>query len=144
MSIQFLDMRMSQDSTMDTPPVSLARNGYVFGNIGLQTAGLAPGNAALVRVTLSAYVRLTVYPSVIVSNDITFGIYRNNSLIFSTVYPGDITELNNIYKLVNITAVDYPPAADVLAGQIQYTAVVSAIRNADLGARSFSGIAVAG
>ncbi|WP_405176380.1 hypothetical protein MHI27_12115 [Paenibacillus sp. FSL H8-0261] len=48
------------------------------------------------------------------------------------------------YEMVGITAVDFPPASDVLVGQIQYTIIASAIRTATLGARSFSGIAVAG
>lgn len=144
MAIQLLDMRIAGDSAADTPEVGLVRSSYIFGNIGLQTTSVAPGNAGLVRVTLQAYVRLSIFPSLIVNNDITFGIYRNGTLIFRTVYPGNLNELNTIYEMVHITAVDFPPAADVLAGQITYSIMAGAIRNAALGARTFSGIAVAG
>ncbi|GGG13914.1 hypothetical protein GCM10010912_67910 [Paenibacillus albidus] len=144
MSIQFLDMRISQDSVVDTPGINLVRSGAIFGDIGLQTSNVTPANASLVRVTLNAYVRLSVDVSVIVQNDVTFSIYRNNTLIFSTTYPGNINNTVTQYEMVGITAVDFPPASDVLTGQIQYTILASAIRTATLGARSFSGIAVAG
>ncbi|MFF2907660.1 hypothetical protein [Paenibacillus sp. NPDC057934] len=144
MSIQFLDMRISQDSTTDSPGVDLVRYSYMFGDIGLQTGSVTPGNENLVRVTLNAYARLSVLPSVIYPNDVTFNIYRNGTLIFSTVYPGSTSDTETKYEMVGITAVDFPPAADVLTGQIRYTITAGAIRNANLGARSFSGIAVAG
>ncbi|MBT2290731.1 hypothetical protein J7E73_16650 [Paenibacillus albidus] len=144
MSIQFLDMRISQDGTTDTPGVNLVRSSYIFGDIGLQTLNVTPANASLVRVTLNAYVRLSVDPSVIFQNDVTFSIYRNSVLIFSTTYPGNINNTVTQYEMVGITAVDFPPVGDVLMGQIQYTISASAIRTATLGARSFSGVAVAG
>jgi hypothetical protein len=144
MSIQFLDMRISQTSVVDTPGIDLVRSGVIFGDIGLQTSSVTPANANLVRVTLNAYVRLSVDVSVIVQNDVTFSIYRKNVLIFSTTYPGNINNTMTQYEMVGITAVDFPPASDVLVGQIQYTIIASAIRTATLGARSFSGIAVAG
>ena len=144
MGIQFLDMRISQGSTTDTSVISLVRSGAIFGDIGLQTVNVTPANAGLVRVTLNAYVRLSVDVSIIVQNDVTFNIYRNSTLIFSTTYPGNINNTDTQYELAGITAVDFPPASDVLTGQIQYTITASAIRTATLGARSFSGIAVAG
>lgn len=98
----------------------------------------------MVRVTLNAYVRLSVDVSVIVQNDVTFSIYRNNTLIFSTTYPGNINKQGTQYKMVGITAVDFPPASDVLYRPNSYTILASAIRTATLRARSFSGIAVAG
>ncbi|MEK4193316.1 hypothetical protein [Paenibacillus odorifer] len=144
MSIQFLDMRISQGSTMDAQNLNLVRSGAIFGDIGLQTVKVTPANAGLVRVTLNAFARLSVDVSIIVQNDVTFSIYRNNILIFSTTYPGNINNTTTQYEMVGITAVDYPPSTDLLTGQIQYTIVASAIRTASLGARSFSGIAVAG
>lgn len=90
MSIQFLDMRISQGSTVDTSVINLVRSGAIFGDIGLQTVNVTPANVNLVRVTLNAYVRRSVDVSVIVQNDVTFNIYRNNTLIFSTTYPGNI------------------------------------------------------
>ncbi|WP_340023987.1 hypothetical protein MHI24_02490 [Paenibacillus sp. FSL K6-1096] len=124
--------------------INLVRSGAVFGDIGLQTVNVTPANVGLVRVTLNAYVKLSVDVSAIVQNDVTFIVYRNSTLIFSTTYPGNINNTVPQYEMVGITAVDFPPAGDVLAGQIQYTIVASAIRTATLGARSFSGIAVAG
>ncbi|AIQ59084.1 hypothetical protein [Paenibacillus borealis] len=144
MSIQFLDMRISETSVMDTPGIALVRSSAIFGDIGLQTSSVTPENVNLVRVTLTAYARLSIDVSVIVQNDVTFSIYRNNTLIFSTTYPGNINNTATQYEMVGITAVDYPPANDVLSGQIQYIIIASAIRTATLGACSFSGIAVAG
>lgn len=40
MSIQFLDMRISQGSTMDAQNLNLVRSGAIFGDIGLQTVKL--------------------------------------------------------------------------------------------------------
>lgn len=144
MSIQFLDMRISGDSASDSTSVNLIRSSYTFGDISLQTGAVAPGNEGLVRVMLNAYVRLAIEPSIIVQNDITFIIYRNGIPIFSTTYPGSTSDIYTKYEMVGITAADFPPAADVLAGQIHYTIEAGAIRIATLGARSFSGIAVAG
>lgn len=118
MSIQFLDMRISQGSTMDAQSLNLVRSGAVFGDIGLQTVNVTPANAGLVRVTLNAFARLSVDVSIIVQNDVTFSIYRNNVLIFSTTYPGNINNTTTQYEMVGITAVDYPPSTDVLTGQI--------------------------
>lgn len=150
MSIQFLDMRIAQDSTQDTPGVELTSSSplpYTFGDIGLQTGSVLPGNAGLVRVTLNAFVRLTVASS---SNpaifpNATFTIYRSGVPIFSTVYPKpEDQQLVITYEMAGITAVDFPPAAEVLTGQLQYTISVVTNYGITLGARSFSGIAVAG
>ncbi|KWX79656.1 hypothetical protein AMQ84_05950 [Paenibacillus riograndensis] len=150
MGIQFLDMRISRDSAADQPGVSLSSSSfpYIFGDIGLQTGGIAPGNASLVRVTLNAYARLTMAissnPAIV--PDATFTIFRNSAQIFTTVYqkPASQAMTELTYEMAGITAVDFPPAADVLAGQIRYIISVTTNYGVTLGARSFSGIAVAG
>ncbi|WP_151735955.1 hypothetical protein [Paenibacillus tengchongensis] len=147
MAIQFLDMRIAQTSTSDLPGLPLAAGAapYTFGDIGLQTVQAAPGNTGLVRVTLNAFVRMAVGPSTgMGTDDVILSIYRNGTLIFASSYPGDLTAAGTAYELAGVTAVDYPPAAAVLGGQIQYTAVLTTFRNVTLGARSFSGFAVAG
>ncbi len=124
MSIQFLDMRISQDSVSDQPGVSLSSSSfpYIFGDIGLQTAGIASGNASLVRVTLNAYAHLTMTISAnpTIVPDVTFTIIRNSVPIFTTVYqkPASQSMTELTYEMAGITAVDFPPAADVLTGQI--------------------------
>lgn len=150
MSIQFLDMRISQDSTTDLPGVSLSSSsiGYTFGDIGLQTTGIASENVNLVRVTLNAYARITLAassnPSIV--PNVTFTIVRNNTTIFSTVYqkPASQSQTEETYEMGGLTAVDYPPAADVLTGQIRYQIYVTTNYGVTLGARCFSGTAVAG
>lgn len=147
MSIQFVDMRISQDSAMDTPELTLpaAATPYTFGDIGIQTTQVASGNEGLVRVTLNAYARIRLEAAIgTMTDDVAFNIFRNGTSIFSTVFPGSLSTTDPTYELGGITAVDFPPAADVLAGQIQYTAVVTTNRSVTLGARCFSGIAVAG
>lgn len=119
---------------------------YTFGDIGLQTAGVLPANADAVRVTLNAYVRLemSVSANPTITPNATITIRRNNTIIFTTVYQKAENETDITYELAGITAVDYPPAAAVLGGQIRYTISVSTNYGVTLGARSFSGIAVAG
>ncbi|WP_438491674.1 hypothetical protein [Paenibacillus sp. IHBB 3054] len=148
MSIQFLDMRIAQDSTSDTPALGLSSSSfpYTFGDIGLQTTSVSPENVGLVRVTLNAYARLTLSASsssTVVPNA-TFTILRNGTPIFSTVYQKPTTQFETIYEMSGLTAVDYPPAADVLSGQIRYTIYVVTNYGITLGARCFSGSAVAG
>lgn len=150
MSVQFLDMRISQDSTTDLPGVSLSSSSfaYVFGDIGLQTSNVTPENVNLVRVTLNAYARIQLAtssnPTIIPA--VTFTIKRNNTVIFSTVYqkPASQSQTEDTYEMGGLTAVDYPPAADVLTGQIRYLIYVTTNYGVTLGARSFSGTAVAG
>ncbi|MBT2288018.1 hypothetical protein J7E73_02505 [Paenibacillus albidus] len=150
MSIQFLDMRISQDSTSDLPGLALSSSSfpYTFGDIGLQTTNITPGNASLVRVSLYAYARLTMAasanPSII--PNVTFTIFRNQTPIFSTTYqkPESQSQSEITYEMAGLSAVDFPPQADVLAGQIRYIISVSTNYGVTLGARSFTGTAVAG
>ncbi|MWV42243.1 hypothetical protein GRF59_01250 [Paenibacillus sp. HJL G12] len=148
MSIQFIDMRISLDSQQDSPGVELTSSSqpYRFGDIGLQTAGVSPSNISLVRVTLNAYARLqmalTAAPSII--PNATFTIWRNGTLIFTTTYQKAASQTDMSYEMAAITAVDFPSAAEVQNGLIQYTISVTTNYGVTLGARSFSGIAVAG
>ncbi|WP_233183856.1 hypothetical protein [Paenibacillus sonchi] len=72
-------------------------------------------------------------------------IFRNSTQIFTTVYqkPASQAMTELTYEMAGITAVDFPPAADVLVGQIRYIISVTTNYGVTLGARSFSGIAVA-
>lgn len=148
MSIQFVDMRISLDSTQDTPGVEITSSSqpYVFGDIGLQTGGVLPANAGSVRVTLHAYARLqmgiTAAPTLV--PNATFMIFRNGNPIFTTTYQKAASQTDISYEMAAITAVDYPPAAEVLNGLIQYTISVTTNYDVTVGARSFSGIAAAG
>ncbi|WP_211746228.1 hypothetical protein [Paenibacillus sp. Marseille-Q4541] len=149
MSIQFLDMRISSDSVQDIPEVGLSSSSlfpYTFGDIGLQTANVSPDNVNLVRVTLNAYARLQMAPSSnpTITPNATFTIRRNGTEIFTTVYQKPVNQIDVTYEMAAITAVDFPPVEEVLAGQIQYTISVFTNYGISLGARSFSGIAVAG
>lgn len=148
MSVQFLDMRIALDSPQDLPGLELTSSSpaYKFGDIGLLTAHVSPGNAGLVRVSLNAYARLqlTFTPAPTIIPAATFFIYRNGTLIFSTTYQKAASQTDISYEMASITAVDFPPAADVLNGLIQYTIYVSTNYGITLGARSFSGMAVAG
>ncbi|MNN88406.1 hypothetical protein D3C81_2060880 [compost metagenome] len=97
------------------------------------------------RVTLNAYARLTIGgPSGPMTDDVTFIVSRNGTQIFSTTYPGTLTAADPNFELAGITVADFPPASAVLTGQIRYTIAVVTTRFVTLGARSFSGIAVAG
>ncbi|MEC0239042.1 hypothetical protein P4H66_04045 [Paenibacillus dokdonensis] len=148
MSIQFIDMRISLDSSQDTPGVEITSSSqpYVFGDIGLQTASVLPANAGSVRVTLNAYARLqmgiTAAPTLV--PNATFTIFRNGNPIFTTTYQKAVSQTEISYEMAAITAVDFPTASEVLYGLIHYTISVITNYNVTIGARSFSGIAAAG
>lgn len=149
MSIQFLDMRISSDSVQDVPEAELSSSSlfeYKFGDIGLQTSTVLPTNVNSVRVTLNAFARLVMAPSSnpTITPNATFIIRRNGVVIFTTVYQKPANQLESSYEMAAITAVDFPPADQVITGQIQYTISVVTNYGISLGGRSFSGIAVAG
>lgn len=143
MTIQFIDLRLSEQANSDAAavPIPATATPLVFGDIGIQTAGVLPANQGLVRVQLWGYVKVVGSPA---TNVNTISIFRNGALIFTTTI-GVAINLEN--EAFGFSAVDFPPIAAVQAGQIRYTAEISTpAPNAanTAGARNFSGMAAAG
>ncbi|WP_342561250.1 hypothetical protein NST84_16385 [Paenibacillus sp. FSL R7-0345] len=145
MTIQFVDLRISNQAASDATPavIPLAATPLVFGDIGIQTAGVLPANTGNVRVLLSGYVKTENNP---LFNQNTLRVRRNGTIIFTTTFGVAISRENEAF---GFTAVDNPPAVDVLAGQIQYTAEIFTLAAVtdpfnNVQARNFSGIASAG
>ncbi|AIQ18743.1 hypothetical protein NSS79_19015 [Paenibacillus sp. FSL L8-0436] len=145
MTIQFVDLRLSNQAASDATPVviPLAATPLVFGDIGIQTAGVLPENQSNVRVLLAGYVKTENNP---LFNTNTLRVRRNGTIIFTTTFGVAISRENEAF---GFSAVDVPPAAIVATGQIQYT--VEIFTNAaatdpfnNVQARNFSGIAAAG
>ncbi|MGF7048236.1 hypothetical protein J2T13_002743 [Paenibacillus sp. DS2015] len=145
MTIQFLDLRISNQASTDATPViiPLAATPHVFGDIGIQTAGVLPANQDNVRVLLSGYVKTENNP---LFNTNTINVRRNGTIIFTTTFGVAISRENEAF---GFSAVDVPPAADVATGQVQYTAEIytnaaSTDTFNNIQARNFSGVAGAG
>ncbi|AJS57363.1 hypothetical protein [Paenibacillus sp. IHBB 10380] len=145
MTIQFVDLRISNQASSDTTPViiPLAATPHVFGDIGIQTAGVLPENQSNVRVVLTGYVKTENNP---LFNTNTIRVRRDGTIIFTTNFGVAISRENEAF---GFSAVDFPPAVAVASGQIQYTAEI--FTNAattdqynNMQARNFSGIAGAG
>jgi hypothetical protein len=145
-TIQFVDLRISNQAASDTAfPViiPLAATPFVFGDIGIQTAGVLPANRGDVRVLLAGYVKTENNPQF---NTNTINVRRNGTIIFTTTFGVAISRENEAF---GFSAVDFPPVAVVTAGQIQYTAEIFTNAAAtdpfnNIQARNFSGIAGAG
>lgn len=145
MTIQFIDLRISNQAASDATPViiPLAATPFVFGDIGIQTAGVSPENQSNVRVLLSGFVKTENNP---LFNTNTINVRRNGTIIFTTTFGIAISREN---EMIGFDAVDFPPAADVAAGQIQYTCEIFTNAAAtdqfnNVQARNFSGVAAAG
>jgi hypothetical protein len=145
MTIQFVDLRISNQAASDTTPVTipLAATPFVFGDIGIQTAGVLPENQGNVRVLLSGFVKTENSP-LFTTN--TINVRRNGTVIFTTTF-GTAVDREN--EMIGFNAVDVPPAVDVATGQIQYTCEIftnAAVTNGNnnVQARNFSGTAAAG
>jgi hypothetical protein len=142
MTIQFLDLRVSQHSNTDavTTPIPVAP-GFTFGAIGIQTAGVSPENAADIRVLLNGYVK--VAGLTVVVETLTIRVFRDGTQIFTTSY-GPVASLTQ--ETWGFSAVDFHPPAPP-SGQIAYTATIEtnlAASTATIGAANFSGTAAAG
>ncbi len=144
MPIQFLDMRVSQHSNDDaaTTPIPVAPASLLFGDIGLQTAGVSLENEANIRVQLNGYVKVS---GLGIGETLTISVFRDAVEIFTTTY--SIGEVLVTEETWGFSAVDFPPAP--LDGEIQYTATIETsgvlgITTAVIGAASFSGTAAAG
>ncbi|EFM12379.1 conserved hypothetical protein [Paenibacillus curdlanolyticus YK9] len=128
MTIQFLDGRLSVNRNDSSGTDGITDTPLLIGDIGLQTGAAALlGNEGDVRVALTGTVGIVVDGVVA---ELTFTIERNG-----TSAPGSgvliLTEAFNTGGVntigpVSISAGDFPPAADVLAGEIRYTLFVSA------------------
>ncbi|WP_339317510.1 hypothetical protein [Paenibacillus sp. FSL R10-2734] len=145
MTIQFVDLRLSNQAASDNTPVviPLAATPLVFGDIGIQTVGVSPDNQGNVRVLLAGFLKVENNP---LFNTNTIIVRRNGTIIFTTTFGVAISRENEAF---GFTAVDVPPPLAVAAGQIQYTAEIftnAAATDAfnNVQARNFSGVAAAG
>ncbi|OMD38776.1 hypothetical protein [Paenibacillus odorifer] len=145
MTIQFVDLRLSNQAASDNTPVviPLAATPLVFGDIGIQTVGVTPDNQGNVRVLLSVFLKVENNP---LFNTNTINVRRNGTIIFTTTFGVAISRENEAF---GFSAVDVPPALAVAAGQIQYTAEIFTNALAtdqfnNVQARNFSGVAAAG
>ncbi|MEK4344335.1 hypothetical protein [Paenibacillus sp. FSL P4-0184] len=145
MTIQFVDLRLSNQAASDATPavIPLAATPLVFGDIGIQTAGVSAENQGNVRILLTGFLKVENNP---LFNTNTVNVRRNGSIIFTTTFGVAISRENEAF---GFTAVDVPPPAAVAAGQIQYTAEIFTNAAAtdpfnNVQARNFSGIAAAG
>lgn len=145
MTIQFVDLRLSNQAASDATPavIPLAATPLVFGDIGIQTTGVTPDNQGNVRVLLTGFLKVENNP---LFNTNTVNVRRNGTIIFTTTFGVAISRENEAF---GFTAVDVPPALAVAAGQIQYTAEIftnAAATDAfnNVQARNFSGVAAAG
>ncbi|AIQ33853.1 MULTISPECIES: hypothetical protein [unclassified Paenibacillus] len=145
MTIQFVDLRLSNQAASDNTPVviPLAATPLVFGDIGIQTVGVTPDNQGNVRVLLSGFLKVENNP---LFNTNTINVRRNGTIIFTTTFGVAISRENEAF---GFSAVDVPPALAVAAGQIQYTAEIFTNALAtdqfnNVQARNFSGVAAAG
>ncbi|MEK4234924.1 hypothetical protein [Paenibacillus sp. FSL H7-0714] len=145
MTIQFVDLRLSNQAASDATPavIPLAATPLVFGDIGIQTAGVSADNQGNVRILLTGFLKVENNP---LSNTNTVNVRRNGTIIFTTTFGVAISRENEAF---GFTAVDVPPPAAVAAGQIQYTAEIFTNAAAtdpfnNVQARNFSGVAAAG
>lgn len=150
MTIQFLDLRVSRHSTTDaaTFPIPTTPARLLFGDIGLQTAGVSPANAGDVRVELNGYVK--VRGLTVGLEQLTITVWRGDPgtgvPILTTTY-GPIA-VGLLEETWGFTAVDFITAP--LSGQQRYTATIEKtlllplVSTASIGAASFGGTAAAG
>ncbi|MGE7615782.1 hypothetical protein [Paenibacillus sp. FSL F4-0243] len=145
MTIQFVDLRLSNQAASDATPavIPLAATPLVFGDIGIQTAGVSAENQGNVRILLTGFLKVENNP---LFNTNTVNVRRNGTIIFTTTFGVAISRENEAF---GFTAVDVPPPAAVAAGQIQYTAEIFTNAAAtdpfnNVQARNFSGVAAAG
>lgn len=104
MTIQFVDLRLSNQAASDATPVviPLAATPLVFGDIGIQTAGVLPENQSNVRVLLAGYVKTENNP---LFNTNTLRVRRNGTIIFTTTFGVAISRENEAF---GFSAVDVP------------------------------------
>ncbi|MFC8559676.1 hypothetical protein [Peribacillus frigoritolerans] len=115
MPIQFLDQRISVIPQGAAIPIPVAPASLLVGDIGLQTVGVLPGNASNVRVELNAMI---IVDSLLAAGEYTIQISREGTPIFTAIYSG--TDLESVNPPA-YTVTDFPPAAQVLTGQVRYT-----------------------
>ncbi|MBP3961981.1 hypothetical protein [Paenibacillus lignilyticus] len=155
---QFLDSRISihrNDFGGDEPLDNLA---ILIGDIGLQVGAAVPLNTNNVRVSLTGTAVIDFAPSV----EPTLELPLEPTVVSLFVERGGdgtpgtgVTILSEQFNIhfwsalfpISITAADFPPAADVLTGQIRYTLFIARDGFFDLvliGPAVFNGIASAG
>jgi len=128
MSIQFLDERISVNRSNSAGVVPLTTTPLFVGDIGLQVLAAIPtGNAANVRVALSGTVGIRMLDTGIFV-DVTITVERNSNGTPGTGVVVLTEALSTMgvgaFSPISVNAGDFPPAADVLAGQIRYTMFV--------------------
>ncbi|THF79525.1 hypothetical protein [Cohnella fermenti] len=150
MSIQFLDGRLSIHRSNSAGADALTTTPLFIGDLGLQVIGAIPtGNAANVRAALSGTVGIEMVDSGIFI-DITITVERNSNGTAGTgvVILSEVLSTNGVgaFSPISVNAGDFPPEADVLAGQIRYSMFIEASEGGATlrGPVVFNGYATAG
>ncbi|MFC4809812.1 hypothetical protein [Paenibacillus sp. GCM10023250] len=154
MAIQFLDQRISIHSDNFGGTQELSTLPLLIGDIGLQVGAANPANTSNVRVALTGTAVIdfvTVVEPPAEPTVVSLTVERGGDGTAGT----GVTILNQQFEIsalgplfpISVTAADFPPAADVLAGQIRYTLFIASDGPIDLmltGPAVFNGTAAAG
>jgi hypothetical protein len=145
MTIQFLDLRVSDFHSTDAASTAITTAPLLFGDIGLQTAGVSVDNAGDLRVLLNGYAKVT---------GITVAVETLTIRVFRDTGGGPVQIFFTTYGLLAVapqetwgfSVADFHPPAP-LSGQIRYTATIETnlpVSLATIQAANFSGSAAAG
>ena len=154
MAIQFLDQRLSMHNNSFGGTEPLSDLPLLIGDIGLQVVGAVPLNASDVRVALTgtAGIAFAGPPPEEGPTVVSLSVERGGDE--GTAGTG-VTIWNEQFEIVqpgvlfpiSVSAADFPPALDVLAGEIRYVLFIATDGFIDLvlsGPAVFNGVAVAG
>ncbi|MFC4778200.1 hypothetical protein ACFO9Q_15475 [Paenibacillus sp. GCM10023252] len=145
MTIQYVDLRLSmQDNGLGTPVlIPTTPDTAMFGDIGIQTTPVLPANVELVRVQITGSVLLLFQKNQV---PITVNVYKNDDPSPFYTTSSKVPSGMVVTSTLGIHAMDFPTPAEVISGQIRYTATITQEEKGDtlMSARSLSGIAFAG
>lgn len=151
MAIQFLDERLSVHRNDSAGAEPITTTPLFIGDIGLQTvAAVAAGNSDLVRVSLTGVAGVAI--GVEDTATITLTIERNGTGAAGTgtvIYTDSLFLSGGSFDTppISVVAGDFPPAGDVVVGQIRYSLFISADTDTGvtlMGPAVFNGSASAG
>jgi hypothetical protein len=146
MTIQFLDLRVSDFHSTDAASTAITTAPLLFGDIGIQTAGVSADNAGDIRVLLNGYVKVSGITVAV--ETLTIRVFRDTGggpvQIFFTTYGLSAVAPQETW---GFSVADFHPPAP-LSGQIRYTATIETnlpvVSTAVIQAANFSGTAAAG
>ncbi|NBD24744.1 hypothetical protein [Paenibacillus glycinis] len=153
MAIQFLDQRLSMHNNGFGGEEPLSDLPLLIGDIGLQVVGAIPLNTSDVRVLLTgtAGIAFSGPPPEEGPTVVSLSVERGGDGTAGT----GVTIWNQQFEIeqpgvlfpISVSAADFPPALDVLAGEIRYVLFIATDGFIDLilsGPAAFNGVAVAG